>query len=64
MVPHFPADTQLFVLAPLFIYPLWKSKRLGLHLLAVAAVISVITPFYITYTQNLDPTFIIWPRYV
>jgi hypothetical protein len=61
-ITFFPADTQLFVLAPLFIYPLWKSKKLGLHLLSIAAALSVIVPFYITYTQKLDPTFIIWPR--
>lgn len=56
----FTADTQLFILAPLFIYPLWKSKRFGLYLLSFAAIISVVIPFYITYTQNLDPTFMIW----
>lgn len=57
------ADTQLFVLAPLLIYPLWKHKRAGLQLLIVLAIVSVVVPFYITYTQNLDPTFIVWPRY-
>lgn len=57
------ADTQLFILAPLMIYPLWKCKKTGLHILAIAAAASVIVPFYITYTQKLDPTFIAWPRY-
>lgn len=51
------------MLAPLVIYPLWKCKRTGLHLLWILAAISVIVPFYITYTQNLDPTFIVWPKY-
>lgn len=56
------ADTQLFVLAPLLIYPLWKSKKFGLYLLSIATAMSVMIPFYVTFTQKLDPTFIVWPR--
>lgn len=59
---YLAADTQLFLLAPLLIYPLWKCQRVGLQILSVSAVASVIVPFYITYTQKLDPTFIVWPK--
>lgn len=64
MFTYFAADTQLFILAPLLIYPLWKHCRAGIKLLSVLIIISVIVPFYVTYTQNLDPTFIVWPRSV
>lgn len=58
----FTADTQLFIIAPLVIYPLWKCRKVGLYILSASAVVSVIIPFYVTYSQKLDPTFIIWPR--
>ncbi|CAO1386214.1 unnamed protein product [Diamesa serratosioi] len=57
---YLAADTQLFILAPLMIYPLWKCRKTGLGLLAIVAAITVFVPFYITFTNNLDPTFIVW----
>ncbi|XP_070492793.1 nose resistant to fluoxetine protein 6-like [Chironomus tepperi] len=57
---YLAADTQLFILAPLLIYPLWKCRRVGLYLIGISASICVFIPFYITYTQNLDPTFMIF----
>ncbi|KAL7029378.1 hypothetical protein ACKWTF_006213 [Chironomus riparius] len=57
---YLAADTQLFILAPLIIYPLWKCRRIGLYITGILASICTFIPFYITYTQSLDPTFMIW----
>ncbi|CRK87301.1 CLUMA_CG001103, isoform A [Clunio marinus] len=58
---YLATDTQLFILAPLLIYPLWKSIKLGSIFIGITTTISVIIPFYVTFTQKLDPTFIVWP---
>ncbi|KAG5684438.1 hypothetical protein PVAND_013672 [Polypedilum vanderplanki] len=57
---YLAADTQLFLLAPLLIYPLWRNRKLGLYLTGIVALISIVIPFYVTYTNNLDPTFMIF----
>ncbi|XP_077293733.1 nose resistant to fluoxetine protein 6-like [Arctopsyche grandis] len=49
-------DTQLFFLAPIVIYPLWKWRRFGEILLVFLTVATTIIPFVITYQDKLDPT--------
>jgi peptidoglycan/LPS O-acetylase OafA/YrhL len=57
---YLATDTQLFILAPLLIYPLWRFKKFGPYLLGLVGIISVIIPCLITYIKNLDPTFIVY----
>ncbi|KAF2899933.1 hypothetical protein ILUMI_06250 [Ignelater luminosus] len=58
---YLSADTQLFVLAPLIIYPLWKWPRIGETLLALSTLIAAIIPFVITFVYDLDPTTLTFP---
>lgn len=58
---YLATDTQLFVLAPLLLYPLWKySRRTGMALVALVASVSVVIPFCVTYFGQLDPSFMIF----
>lgn len=57
---YLSVDTQLFVLAPAIIYPLWKWRRVGHYLLAGVTIIATILPSVITLVQNLDPTLLIY----
>ncbi|XP_055612417.1 nose resistant to fluoxetine protein 6-like isoform X2 [Uranotaenia lowii] len=62
---YLAADSQLFVLAPLLLYPLWKiGRRAGFTLIGVVAVVSMVIPFAVTYFGKLDPTFMIYPSEV
>lgn len=53
---YLAADTQLFVLAPLVVYPLWRWRRLGLVSLVVMSVISVLVPLVSTLVYDTDPS--------
>lgn len=55
-------DSQLFFLAPIIIYLLFKSRKLGLYVLSVLLTITSIIPILITYVQELDPTLMIYPE--
>ncbi|XP_062539729.1 nose resistant to fluoxetine protein 6-like isoform X2 [Armigeres subalbatus] len=58
---YLAADTQLFVLAPLLLYPLWRyGRRVGVTLLATVAALSVVIPFLVTYYGELDPSLMIY----
>ncbi|EAT43757.1 AAEL004811-PA, partial [Aedes aegypti] len=47
---YLAADSQLFVLAPLLLYPLWRyGRRVGATLLGTVATVSVVVPFLVTY---------------
>lgn len=57
---YLATDTQLFVLAPLLIYPLWRYRKAGAILLGYAAIFTTMIPFLVTYIQKLDPTLLIY----
>jgi peptidoglycan/LPS O-acetylase OafA/YrhL len=57
---YLATDTQLFILAPLVLYPLWKWQAFGIFLLTMMTSISVIIPFVVTYVNKLDPTFLMF----
>lgn len=59
---YLATDTQLFVLAPLILYPLWKWKTFGRVILGGAVAITTIIPFLVTYLNNLDPTLLVFPE--
>lgn len=53
---YLAADTQLFVLAPLVLYPLWRWRKWGISLLVSLIIISIIVPLMQTLVQNADPS--------
>lgn len=54
---YLAVDTQMFIIAPAFIYPLWRWRRVGEWMLGITSVLAVIVPFVITFAYKLDPTF-------
>ncbi|XP_055637440.1 nose resistant to fluoxetine protein 6-like isoform X2 [Toxorhynchites rutilus septentrionalis] len=58
---YLAADTQLFVLAPIVLYPMWKlGRRAALLLVSAVVVVSVVIPFWVTYSGRLDPSLMIF----
>uniref|UniRef100_A0A182NDQ2 Nose resistant-to-fluoxetine protein N-terminal domain-containing protein n=1 Tax=Anopheles dirus TaxID=7168 RepID=A0A182NDQ2_9DIPT len=58
---YLATDTQLFVLAPLLLYPVWRyGHRVALLLLGTVTGVSIVVPFVVTYTRRLDPTFMVF----
>lgn len=55
---YLAADTQLFILAPLVLYPIWKFRNYGLSILSILMAFSIVVPFVLTYAHELDPTFL------
>ena len=53
---YLAVDMQLFLLSPLFVYPLWRWKVVGLTLLALATLGSLASNFAIHAIYNLPPT--------
>ncbi|XP_012279978.1 nose resistant to fluoxetine protein 6 [Orussus abietinus] len=53
---YLAADTQLFILAPLVVYPLWRWRKWGEHILATVISVSFLTPFIDTLVNARDPT--------
>ncbi|KAJ8946580.1 hypothetical protein NQ314_008862, partial [Rhamnusium bicolor] len=58
---YLAVDYHMFVISPLIIYLLWLRRRTGEYLLAICTVTSIGIPFWITYRDNLDPTFMAYP---
>ncbi|XP_013161803.1 PREDICTED: nose resistant to fluoxetine protein 6-like [Papilio xuthus] len=59
---YLSVDTQLFFVAPIFIYSLWRWRRIGSVFLALATFISLAIPSYITYRDQLDPTLLFYAK--
>ncbi|KAJ8724818.1 hypothetical protein PYW07_015776 [Mythimna separata] len=59
---YLSVDTQLFFIAPIFIYSLWRWRRFGPTLISVAILLSLIGPAVITYKDNLDPTLLFYAK--
>lgn len=57
---YLSADTQLFILAPLILYPLWRCRKAGVGVLTVATIATTLIPFVVTYMKNVDPTFLVF----
>ncbi|XP_058833255.1 nose resistant to fluoxetine protein 6-like isoform X2 [Topomyia yanbarensis] len=54
---YLATDTQLFVLAPLLLYPMWMCRRrITLTLAGTVALVSVVVPFCVTYYGRVDPS--------
>ncbi|KAL7286330.1 hypothetical protein TKK_0019288 [Trichogramma kaykai] len=57
---YLSVDTQLFILAPAIVYPLWRWRKVGHYLLGVSTVFTTILPLVVTYVEDLDPTLLIY----
>ncbi|KAJ6640289.1 Nose resistant to fluoxetine protein 6 [Pseudolycoriella hygida] len=53
---YLAADTQLFILAPIVLYPLWKYRRFGYILLTILTFVSILIPLFVTYSNDYDPS--------
>ncbi|XP_028175889.1 nose resistant to fluoxetine protein 6-like [Ostrinia furnacalis] len=59
---YLSVDTQLFLVAPIFIYALWRWRRAGPILLGLSIAVSVAVTAIITYKDDLDPTLMIYAK--
>ncbi|CAH2063670.1 unnamed protein product, partial [Iphiclides podalirius] len=59
---YLAVDTQLFFVAPIFIYSLWRWQRFGSAFLALATFTSLAIPSVITYKEHLDPTLLFYAK--
>lgn len=59
---YLAVDSQLFFVAPLIIYLLYRSPRNGVRLLGVLVFISTLVPIVVTYLKQLDPTLMVYPE--
>ncbi|KAK2581820.1 hypothetical protein KPH14_002289 [Odynerus spinipes] len=57
---YLAVDTQLFIIAPIIIYPLWKWPTIGKYLLFSGTIFSTIIPFVVTFVEKLDPTLMVY----
>ncbi|XP_017489344.1 PREDICTED: nose resistant to fluoxetine protein 6-like, partial [Rhagoletis zephyria] len=57
---YLSVDTQLFFIAPIFIYLLFKMRKYGLRLLIAAVVCTTVIPFVVTFVRHLDPTLLVY----
>lgn len=51
---HVGIDTELFSIAPFFIFALWKWPRKGMSVILGLAVVSTIARYYVTYKYGLS----------
>lgn len=54
---YLAADTQLFIIAPLLVYPLWRWKKFGLAFLAFVALACHAFIFYLYARDDLPPSY-------
>ncbi|XP_037931842.1 nose resistant to fluoxetine protein 6-like, partial [Teleopsis dalmanni] len=59
---YLAVDTQLFFLAPIAIYMLYKLRKYGVRFLAVMIAITSAIPFFETFQHKTDPTFMVYPE--
>ncbi|XP_014212568.1 nose resistant to fluoxetine protein 6-like [Copidosoma floridanum] len=57
---YLSVDTQLFILAPAVIYPLWRWRKVGHFILGFVTIFATVLPIVVTYVQRLDPTLLIY----
>lgn len=57
---YLSVDTQLFILAPIVIYLLWKAVKWGISLLGILMFGTTLIPILLTYFQKLDPTLLVY----
>ncbi|PNF21736.1 hypothetical protein B7P43_G10360 [Cryptotermes secundus] len=57
---YLSVDMQLFLLSPIVLYPLWKwPRKWNILLLGTLAIGGVLSPFIISYVEEVSATFIV-----
>lgn len=59
---YLSVDTQMFFVAPIFIFGLWRWRKVGPILLGFATVASLLIPAIITYIDKLDATLLFYAK--
>ncbi|XP_049865219.1 nose resistant to fluoxetine protein 6-like [Pectinophora gossypiella] len=59
---YLSVDTQLFYIAPIFIYSLWRWRKVGPTFLAIGTIISLAIPAIITFRDRLDATLLFYAK--
>ena len=54
---YLAADMQLFLISPVFIYPLWRWRRAGLVWISTVAAVVLFVKVAVHMQQDLPPTF-------
>lgn len=57
---YLSVDTQLFFIAPIFIYLLYKMRKCGKHFLIATVICTTLIPFVVTFLRQLDPTLLVY----
>lgn len=57
---YIAADMQLFLFAPLLMFLIYRSRRIGYAIASVIGLLSVGSIFYTTYMRNLPPTLLFY----
>ncbi|GBP48266.1 Nose resistant to fluoxetine protein 6 [Eumeta japonica] len=60
---YLSVDTQLFFVAPFFIYSLWRWRRAGPTFLGAGLLLSLLVPSVITFERKWDPTLLFYANY-
>lgn len=60
---YLAVDMQLFLVAPLVIYPLWRWRKYGLAWLALIGLLCQVSIFAIYAVYDLMPTMIVTRLY-
>ena len=53
---YLAVDMQLFLVSPLFVYSLWRWKKMGLALLVIITLASLASDFIVYALMHLQPT--------
>ena len=53
---YLAVDMQLFLVSPLFVYSLWRWKKMGLALLVIITLVSLASDFIVYASMHLQPT--------
>ncbi|CAK1551594.1 unnamed protein product [Leptosia nina] len=59
---YLSVDTQMFFVAPIFIYSMWNWRRFGSIVMALGIIVSIIVPSAITFKNHLDPTILFYAK--
>ncbi|KAJ2938847.1 hypothetical protein O0L34_g18475 [Tuta absoluta] len=59
---YLSVDTQMFYVAPIFIYSLWRWRKVGPIFLGLGTVVSLLIPAIITYKDRLDATILFFAK--
>uniref|UniRef100_A0A1I8Q0V0 Acyltransferase 3 domain-containing protein n=1 Tax=Stomoxys calcitrans TaxID=35570 RepID=A0A1I8Q0V0_STOCA len=59
---YLSADTQLFFVAPMVLFLIYKCRKIGLAVLTALTLITSAIPFVVTYVEKVQPTLMVSSR--